>query len=79
MELQIPYRICAEISPESVLEGKTSGSRENSAAAVRMERGKDNRGRSVPGSHPSIRGDTAKDVGIKLYGVLKREEQHNAV
>ena len=46
-----------------------------------MERDKDhrNRSRSTPGSGAYTGGDTAKNVGIELYGVPEREKQHNAV
>ena len=36
-----------------------------------MEGGKNHSCRSMPGPYPSLRGDTAKDVGIKLHGNLK--------
>ena len=46
-----------------------------------MERDKDHRkrSRSMPGSGAYTGGNTAKNVGIELYGVLKREKQYNAV
>ena len=36
-----------------------------------MERCKDNRSRGLPGSYPFVCGNTAKDCGIALYGVLE--------
>ena len=36
-----------------------------------MERREDNRSRSMPRPYPPIRRNTAKDFGIRVYGVLK--------
>ena len=47
MELQISYCICAEVPQESILQRKESSDREDTAAAVRVERGKNHRGGSV--------------------------------
>ena len=44
MELQIPHRICAEISAQSILRREAQRDRENTAAVVRMEKGDDRRG-----------------------------------
>ena len=79
MELQISYRICAEVPQESILQRKESGNREDTAAAVRVERGKNYRGGSVPQSYPLVCRDTAENLGIALYGISEREEQHDAV
>ncbi len=46
---------------------------------MRMERGKDSRGRSMSGSYPHAGIDTTKDSGIKLYDIPKREKQYDAV
>ena len=47
MELQIPHSICAEISSESVLWRKAPRDRENTTAAMRMEKGENSGGRSM--------------------------------
>ena len=46
---------------------------------VRMERSKDNRGRSVSRSCAYVGRDTTENVSIKFHGILEREEQHNAI
>ena len=79
MELQISYCIYAEVPQESILQRKESSDREDTAAAVRVERGKNHRGGSVPQPHPSVCRDTTENVSIALYGGSEREEQHNAV
>lgn len=33
----------------------------------------------MPESYPFVRGDTAQDCSIELYGVFEREEQYNAI
>ena len=48
MELQISYCICAEVPQESILQRKESSDREDTAAAVRVERGKNHRGEACP-------------------------------
>ena len=48
MELQISYRICAEVPQESILQRKESSDREDTAAAMREERGKNHRGEACP-------------------------------
>ena len=46
---------------------------------MRVEESKDFGSRSVSKSHSFIRGDSTKAVGLKLYGVLERKEQRNAI
>ena len=41
--------------------------------------GKNHRGGSVPQPYPLVCRDTAENLGVTLYGVSEREEQHNAV
>ena len=52
MELQISYRICTEIQKADHLWKNQGRDRENTANAVRKERGGDNKGRSVRGPYP---------------------------
>ena len=79
MELQIPYRIRTEISAESVLPREESGDRENIATVMRMEGSQDNRSGSVPGTHTSICRDSAKNIGVGIYGIFKGKERSNDV
>ena len=74
MELQISYSICAEISQESILQREMERDRKIPLTVMRVEGSKDNRSRSVLRSYPSIRRDTAENVGIELYGLPQREE-----
>ena len=60
-----------KISKKSVFWRKESGDRENTATTLRVERSTDHRGRSVPGPHPYARRDTAQNLRIQLYGLLK--------
>ena len=46
---------------------------------MRVEGSKDSGSRSVSKSHLFIRGDSTKAVDLKLYGILERKEQHNAI
>ena len=75
MELQIPYSNCAQIiSKESVFRRKEKGGRKNTATVMRMERDKDNRSGGMPRPCAYAVGDTAKSIGVELYGVSEREE-----
>ena len=67
MELQISYRICAEVPQESILQRKESSDREDTAAAMRVERGKNHRGGSVPQPYPLVCRDTAENLGSLVY------------
>ena len=69
MELQISRSVCAKVPAEGILQGEASGNRKDPAAAMRMERGKSNRSKSMSGPHSYVRRDTAEDFGIKLYGI----------
>jgi len=75
MELQIPYRICTEISPQSVLQGKKSSNRKNLAGTVWMERRKDHRSRSMPGSYPSLRRDPPEIFYFGVHGISKGKKR----
>ena len=48
-------------------------------AVTRMERDKDYNSGSMPGSHPSIRGNPPEILGIEYHGIPKGKEQYNAV
>ena len=79
MELQVPYSVCTEVPTKSILWREEGSDRENTETAMRMERGKDSRGRSMSGSYPHAGIDTTKDSGNKLYDIPKREKQYDAV
>ena len=53
---------------------KRTANGKNTAATMRMERRKDYRGRSMPGSYTPFHGDTAENVGIELHGLPQGEE-----
>ena len=46
---------------------------------MRVEGSKDSGSRSVSKSHSFTRGDSTTAVGLELYGILERKEQHNAI
>ena len=75
----MPHSICTEVSAKSVLQREKSGSREDIKGIMRVEESKDFGSRSVSKSHSFIRGESTKAVGLKLYGVLERKKQYNAV
>ncbi len=79
MELQISYSVCPELPQEGIFPGKESGNREDTAAVVRVKRGKDHRSGSVSQPYPPVCRETTENVDIALYGVSEREEQYNAV
>lgn len=79
VELQIPYRVCAEISQKSILQGKASSNRKDFAAVMRMERCKDHRSRSMSGSYSSFRGDSTEVLHFEFYGIPQRKKCCNAV
>ena len=72
------YRICPKYLRKVFYE-EERGDRENTETAMRMERGKDSRGRSMSGSYPHAGIDTTKDSGNKLNDIPKREKQYDAV
>jgi hypothetical protein len=44
-----------------------------------MERDKDHNSGSMPGSHPSIRGNPPEILGIEYHGISKGKEQFNDI
>jgi hypothetical protein len=66
MELQIPYRVCAEVQIWEV----ESRYWEDTEGAVQLEAGEHNRSRNVPRSRTYASGNTAEDERIQV-GFLK--------
>ena len=54
---------------------KENRSRSDPAAAMRLERGKDSRGGSMPGSCAYAHRNTTKGGGIKFHRIPQRKEQ----
>ena len=79
MELQISYRVCAKIPEKGILQRETTGRGKDPERAVRVEKDKNSRGRSVPGPCAYALGDTAEILRFKFRGIPEREEQPNAV
>ena len=77
MELQIPHRICAEISAQSILWRETQRDRKNTEAAMRMEKGENCRGRSVSRPCAYAPRDTAQNLGFELRRILKGKKFAN--
>ena len=75
MELQVPHSVCAEISQEGVLRRETPGNRRNLENAVQLEKGKDYRSRSVPGSCTYAFGNPAQGGDIEFHGIPEGEKQ----
>ena len=71
MELQISYRVCAKIPEKGILQREMTGSGKDPERAVRVEKDKNSRGRSVPGPCAYALGDTAEILRFKFVGFLK--------
>ena len=77
--MQISYRVCAKIPEKGILQRETTESGKDPERAVRVEKDKNSRGRSVPGPCAYALGDTAEILRFKFRGIPEREEQPNAV
>ena len=75
MELQVSYRVCAEIQAKSVLRRKADGDRGNTSGVVPVERRRNHRSRSMPRSYSYVGKHPAQDECIRIYGVSERKEQ----
>ena len=76
---KLPYRVCTEISKESVFRAKEKGDRRDIKNTVQLEKGEDHRSRSVSRSYPHVGGDPTEVFCIKLYGIPEGKEQFDAV
>ncbi len=74
MELQISHSICTEVPKEDILSGKATRDRRNTQEIVRVEAGGNNRGRSMPGSHPYAGKYSPKDQCVRVRRILEREK-----
>ena len=77
MELQIPHRVCAEISAQTVLQRKSKRDWRDFETAQRMERSKNSRSRNVPGSHPHAGGDPTEIECGRVHRISHLEKQFN--
>lgn len=77
--MQIPYRICPEISSTNHLRKDKAGHRTDDPKDVRVQGSRDNRSRSVQRSYPYARINPAKVQCVAIYGVLKGNEQLNDI
>ena len=75
MELQIPHCVCAEISAQTVLRRKSKRDRRDFETAQWMERSKNSRSRSVPGSHPHAGGNPTENECGGIHRISQREKQ----
>ena len=74
MELQVSYRVCAEISEKSVLRWTQAGSTRDIKKTLRVERRGDHRGRSVSGSCAYSCIDPAQNERFGIYGISEKKE-----
>ncbi len=75
MELQISYRVCAEVSEKSLLRAEAIRDWADIAGTMQMERREHIGGRSLPGSHSYVGGNPPENERVKLYGVPEGKEQ----
>ena len=75
MELQIPRRVCPEISSESILRAKAVRYRQNLVRVVQMEANKHHRSGSLPRPRAYAVGNTAENDRVIVYGISERQKQ----
>ena len=74
MELQVSHRICAEVQKKGLLRRKAIRDMRNIATIMPMERSRNNRGRSMPGSHTYAGIDPAQNERFGIYGIFERKK-----
>lgn len=74
MDVQISYRIYAEIPAESDLQPVQREHRPNTEAIVWLQGSRDNRGAPDGGSCTHVGKHPAQDQRIEFYGISEREE-----
>lgn len=77
--MQISYRICAEISSPDNLWKDKAGYRTDATEAMRIQRGRNNRSRSMPRPYSHARIDTAEVQRIASYGIAQGKEQSHDI
>ena len=75
MELQVTHSVRTEISKEGIFWGEADRNPRDTAAIVPMERGRNNRRRSMPRPYTSAVKYSAENKCKQLHGVSKREKQ----
>lgn len=74
MELQVSYSVCAKVQTEGIFRRKTVGDTRNTAKIMSMERGRDNRGRSMPRPYTYAGEHPAQNERFGVYGVSERKK-----
>ena len=74
MELQVPYRICAKISAKSLFRREANGDQRNIEEVMPVERSRNYRGRSMPGSYTYAGEHPAENERFGIYGIFEGEE-----
>ena len=77
MELQIPRRVCSEISSESILRAKAVRYRQNLARVVQMEANKHHRSGSLPRPCAYAVGNTTENERVIVCGISERQRYTN--
>ena len=69
--MQVPHRICTEVSETDHLKATKGGYRKDTERTVRTQGGGDHRGRMLSGPYPHVGSDTATSERSRVYGVSK--------
>ena len=74
MELQVPYSFCAKIQEKSVFRRKTFRDKRDTSKVMPMERGRNNRGRSMSRPYTYVGKHPAQDERFGLHGIPERQK-----
>ena len=73
-ELQVSYSFCAKISAKSIFRREEVGNQRNTKEIVRMERGRNHRGRSMSGSSTYVGKHPAQNERFGVHGIPQRKK-----
>ena len=74
MELQVSYSVCAKIQAKSILRRKKVRNKRNTTKTVPVERSRNSRRGSVPGSHTYAGKYPAQNERFGVHGVFERKK-----
>ena len=72
MKLQVPYSFCAKIQEKGVFRRPPVRDKGNTSKIMPMERGRNNRGRSMSRPYTYVGKHPAQDERFGLYGIPER-------
>ena len=74
MGIQVQCSIYTKVQETDYVQTDQSGRRTDSGNTIPKKGDRNNRGRSVPGSHPYAHPDTTQIFGIRNNGIFKRKK-----